>query len=205
VSLVPTQYHARALVNKGYLQIVLNVANKEVPFLGEKQNSNTTMARRDRHQTHKQERDKANDGECIEKKTEVLSSQIAKSNNKTDSDSISNGSKKELKMTFEFLSKHIHECVKKEMKKNRKRKHKKYTISSSSDSSDSDTSSSDSDNGSDSSKSESELKYKHRKKHRKDSRRKSRKRKQKRKSKHSRSNSRKKGNSSEITSSDCFT
>ena len=113
------------------------------------------------------EAEKSNDEEpSIENKTEVSSSKTDKLNNKTDSNSTTD-SKKELKMTFEFLSKHIHECVKKEMKKNCKWKHKKY-ISSSSESSDtSDTSSSDSDDDSNSSKLDSESKYRQCKKHRK--------------------------------------
>ena len=73
------------------------------------------MARRDRNCTHK-EGEKSNDDKPIENKTEVLSSKTDKSKNKTDSDSTT-GSKKELKMTYDLLAKHIHECVKKEMKK----------------------------------------------------------------------------------------
>ena len=73
------------------------------------------MARRDRNRTHK-EGEKSNDDKPIENKTEVLSSKTDKSKNNTDSDSTT-GSKKELKMTYDLLAKHIHECVKKEMKK----------------------------------------------------------------------------------------
>ena len=101
------------------------------------------MAQCGRNDTHK-EGEKSNDDEPIEKKTEVLSSKTDKLNNKTDSNSTT-GSKKELKMTFDLLAKHIQECVKKEMKKNCKRKPKKYISSSSesSESSDSDKFSSD--------------------------------------------------------------
>ena len=82
------------------------------------------MARRGRDDTHK-EGEKSHNDEPIEKKTDVSSSKTDKSNNKTDSNSTT-GSRKELKMTFGLLTKHIQECVKKELKKNRKRKPKKY-------------------------------------------------------------------------------
>ena len=80
------------------------------------------MARRGRDDTRK-EGEKSHNDEPTEKKTDVLSSKTDKSNNKTDSDSTT-GSRKELKMTFDLLSKHIKECVKKELKRNRKRKPK---------------------------------------------------------------------------------
>ena len=82
------------------------------------------MAQRGRNNSHKKG-EKSHDDEPIEKKTDVSSSKTDKSNNKTDSNSTT-GSRKELKMTFGLLTKHIQECVKKELKKNRKRKPKKY-------------------------------------------------------------------------------
>ena len=77
------------------------------------------MAQSGRDDTHK-EGEKSHNDKPTEKKTDVLSSKTDKSNNKTDSDSTT-GSRKELKMTFDLLTKHIQECVKKELKKNRKR------------------------------------------------------------------------------------
>ena len=73
------------------------------------------MAWRSRDDTHK-EGEKSYDGEPIEKKTEVLSSKTDKSNNKTDSNSTT-GSKKELKMTFDLLTKHIQECVRRKWRR----------------------------------------------------------------------------------------
>ena len=87
------------------------------------------MARRSHNDSHK-EGEKSHDDQPIEKKTDVLSSKTDKSNNKTDSNSTTH-SRKELKMTFDLLTKHIQECVRKELKKNRKRKPKKYISSSS--------------------------------------------------------------------------
>ena len=75
-----------------------------------------------RNNTHK-EGEKSHNDEPTEKKTDVSSSKTDKSNNKTDSNSTTD-SRKELKMTFDLLTKHIQECVRKELKKNRKRKPK---------------------------------------------------------------------------------
>ena len=69
------------------------------------------MARHGRNDTHK-EGEKSHNDEHIEKKTDVLSSKTDKSNNKTDSDSTTD-SRKELKMTFDLLTKYIQEYVKK--------------------------------------------------------------------------------------------